>query len=98
MEVAAMSSLAPPSLGSCCAEATTCVWRSRLPCLAAFGRRGLLRSPSGRAPCRPARPVPPAEKIPNPVNAMLGAMEHLTQALTHLGTTLTALADGADLL
>jgi UDP:flavonoid glycosyltransferase YjiC (YdhE family) len=46
----------------------------------------------------PDAPEPSAEKIQNPVNAMLGAMQHLTQAMTQWGTTLTALADGADLL
>ena len=43
-----MSSPAPPSVGSCCAEVTRCAWRSRLTCLAWSSRWGLLRSPTGR--------------------------------------------------
>ena len=48
MELAAMSSPAPQSVWSCCAEGTKCAWRFHPTWLASSSRPGLRRSPTGR--------------------------------------------------
>ena len=106
MEVAAMSSPAPPSAVSCCAEGTKCAWPSRPTWLASSSRLGLRRSPTGRI----RRPWLDAYrnfwtclfrnfwKIRDLIRLWREVREPVTQCWEEISTTLTSLADGADLL
>ena len=101
-----MSSPAPPSAVSCCAEGTKCAWPSRLTWLASPSRLGLRRSPTGRI----RRPWLDAHrnfwtrlfrnfwKIRDLIRLWREAWEPVTQCWGEMSTTLTSLADGADLL
>ena len=86
-------SLSLPSVVSCCAEVTTCAWRSRPRWLGLLSWRDLLRSPSARSRWRSRNRM-----IQAPVSAVVGEKEYLSRAMEEWGATLTALANGADLL
>ena len=98
----------PPSLSavSCCAEGMTCAWPSRPTWLASPSRLGLRRSPTGWI----RRPLLEAQRnywtcffrTPWRIQDLnrLGreTRELVTQCWGEMTTTLTSLADGADLL
>ena len=100
MELAAMSSPAPPSVGSCCAEGTKCAWRFHPTWLASSSRPGLRRSPTGRIRRSSWTTdfVRNFWKIQNPISLVRAGTELLTQGWAEMSRTLTSLADGADLL
>ena len=101
-----MSSPASPSAVSCCAEGTTCAWPSRPTWLASPSRLGLRRSPTGRIR-RPWQDVHRDFwtrffrnfwKIQDLIRLWREDWELLTQCWEEISTTLTSLAEGADLL
>ena len=75
-----------------------CAWRSRMTRLASSSRRGLLRSPTGWTRRRSRGSAATASKIQNPNGVLAEVIERVTQGWAEKGTTLMALADGADLL
>ena len=108
MEVAATLSRAPLSAVNCCAEDTTCAWSSRPTWLASPSRLGLPRSPTDRI-CSPswrrsASSVTRTDRlrkfwrIQDLIRFAREARELLAQTWRQTSTTLTPLADGADLL
>ena len=106
MELAAISSPASPSAVSCCAEGTTCAWPSRPTWLASPRRLGLRRSPTDRI----RRPLLDAYRnfwtrffrnfwrIQELIRLSREFWEPVVQCWEEMSTTLTSLADGADLL
>ena len=106
MELVAISSPAPLSAVSCCAEGTKCAWPSRPTWLASSSRLGLRRSLTGWI----RRRVLEAERnfwtclfrnlwrIQDLIRLWRELWELITQCWGEMSTTLTSLADGADLL
>ncbi len=101
-----MSSPASLSAVSCCAAGTKCAWQSRLTWLASSSRLGLRRSLTGRI--RGAwqdvhrdfltRFFRNFWKIQDLIRLWREDWELFTQCWEETSTTLTSLADGADLL
>ena len=101
-----MSSPAPLSAVSCCAEGTKCAWQSRPTWLASSSRLGLRRSLTGRI----GRSWQDAYRdfwtrffrnfwrIRDLIRSWRETWELVTQFWGEMSTTLTSLADGADLL
>ena len=101
-----MSSPASLSAVSCCAEGTKCAWPSRLTWLASPSRLGLRRSPTGRIRRRWldvhrnfwTRFFRNFWRIRDLIRLWREDWELATQCWGEMSTTLTSLADGADLL
>ena len=101
-----MSSPASLSAVSCCAAGTKCAWPSRLTWLASPRRLGLRRSPTDRIrrPCLDAHRnfwtcfFRNFWKIRDLIRLWREVWEPVTQCRGEMSTTLTSLADGADLL
>jgi hypothetical protein len=114
MEVAGISSRWLPSVGSCCAEDTTCASRYPLTCMASSSR-GLAAVAYGPKPAAfqwdslrwffgavlPGQDKGDFVRNPNsqnPLGALIEVMEHTARAWAEWGTNQMTLANGADLL